>query len=208
MSEELQIIRSKSDLDILGKIYFEEKNHVYRLKNTQLFSVTQLMKPLNQKTYGEISDSILKTAANRGSNVHYAIEMFNEYGAKECRNDNKPYFDAYLKFAEEHQVKSIASEIKIFHKKLLYAGTIDTISIIDNKVTLMDYKTTVSLHKKLVAVQLAAYLDSLNSYGLTVEQVAVLQLKKDGTYDYQIVEPDLKTFYACMRIKAWENFKD
>ena len=202
-----KLITKKEDLSILDSIEFKEDTHTYKLQNAKLFSVTQIMENLNANTYNGIDQSVMQTAANRGSNVHYACEMYDLYGICECKPEHINYFNAYKDFKKEHEVKTIANEVRLYHKTLQYAGTLDLISIVDNKVTLIDIKTTAVLHTKLVAVQLAAYLDALNSYGLTVEQVATLQLKKDGTYDYEIVEPDLKTFRACMRIKAWELMK-
>ena len=203
-----KIIRTKEDLNVLKPIKFVEDNHVYTLKNAQIMSVTQIMSPLNSKIYDGISSEVMKNAANRGTNVHYACEMFDNYNVSECKKENINYFNAYKQFKIDYNVQTIKNEIKLFHKTLLFAGAIDLISIVNGKATLIDIKTTAVLHNKLVAVQLAGYLDALRSYDLDVEQVAVLQLKNDGTYDYKIVEPDLKTFYACMRIKEWELSKD
>lgn len=203
-----KIIRTKEDLSVLKPIKFVENNHVYKLKNTQIMSVTQIMSPLNSKIYDGINNEVMKNAASRGTNVHYACEMYDSYNVSECKNENINYFNAYKQFKTDYNVQTIKNEIKLFHKTLLFAGTIDLISIVNGKVTLIDIKTTAVLHNKLVAVQLAGYLDALRSYDLDVEQVAVLQLKNDGTYNYQVIEPDLKTFYACMRIKAWDLIKD
>jgi len=203
----LKLIQSASDLKAMPNIDFDENNHIYRKSNIRLPSVTQLMKVLSDDLYDNIDPAVLEKAAKRGTAVHEACEMFDKFNFVGIDENEREYFNAYLNFKKEHKVKSIANEIKVFHKQLLYAGTIDVIAEIDGKITLADIKTTAVLHSKLVAVQLGAYLMALKSHGLNVEQCAVVQLKSSGEYLYKIIEPDFDTFKACIQIQAFKNRK-
>ena len=203
----LELFQKGDDISTLPKVEFEDVNHVYRKNNVILPSVTSIMKILSDDIYSTIDPEILANAANRGTSIHQAIEFYDKFNFTATEENEKPYFNAYLDYREEHNVIPIANEIKLYHKQLLYAGTLDAIAIVDGKVTLVDYKTTSVLHTNLVSVQLAGYLMALESWGLTVEQVAVLQIKKDGTYVYKLVDVDKLTFKACLQIQDYKNRK-
>jgi len=205
---ELKLFKNEEQISTLPEVEFEEENHVYKKNNMILPSVTKIMRILSDDIYSTIDPEILANAASRGSSIHEAIEFYDKFKFIGVEENEKPYFNAYLDYKKQHNVVSIASEVKIYHKQLLYAGTLDAIAIVDGKVTMVDYKTTAVLHTKLVAVQLAGYLMALESWGLTVEQVAVLQIKKDGTYVYKVLDADIPTFKACLQIQAYKNRKE
>lgn len=208
INEDLKVIKSIEDLSIIPELKFEEENHIYRKSNIKMPSVTQVMKVLSGDIYGSIDPEILKNAANRGTNIHRACEEYDKYKFIGVSEEEKPYFNAYVNFQKDYNVSIIANEVKLFHKQLLYAGTLDIIANVNGRVTLIDIKTTAILHDKLVAVQLAGYLMELQSWNLTVEQSAVVQLKSNGEYVFNILNPDFNTFKACLQIQAYKNRKE
>ena len=177
---------------------FTEETHQYRLDGIVIPSVTQIMEPLSRAKYKTIDEDILRTAAKRGSSVHEAIEFYVKYGIMECHPEAEPYVTAYMKWAKEHHPQTIQTEQATWHKQLMYAGTIDTVSVVAGKKTLIDYKTTAELNDMLTTVQLEAYTQALRSHGVDIEQKAILHLRKDGTYRFKV--------YPLHDVQAWKTF--
>ncbi|MCX4355793.1 MAG: hypothetical protein OSJ43_06140 [Oscillospiraceae bacterium] len=191
-------------------LVFEEDKHIYVLNGIELSSVTTLMKPLSDKIYGTIGKEVLDKAARKGTAVHSAIETYNNFGFIDIDSVNKPYFDGYIKFHEEHSVKAYGSEIRLYHKELMYAGTADMIADVDGKMTLVDFKTSHSVSDMLCGVQLEAYSRAFKSHSLDfdIKQKAIVHLKKDGSYGlhlFKLNDPECwKVFTALITI---DNYK-
>lgn len=81
-------------------------------------------------------------------------------------------------------MKPIASEYRLYHKFMGYAGTADLICDIGGQLHLVDYKTTQQIEEMLVKVQLKAYEKALDSLGAEPKKTAALHLKRDGTFDF------------------------
>ncbi len=177
---------------------FAEETHQYKLDGVAIPSVTQIMEPLSRAKYKAIDESILKAAAKRGSEVHEAIEFYTKYGIMECPHEAEPYVNAYMKWAQQYKPQTIQTEQATWHKQLMYAGTIDNLSVIDGRKTLIDYKTTAELNDMLTSVQLEAYSQALKSQGVDVEQKAILHLCKGGTYHFKV--------YPLHDVEAWKTF--
>lgn len=182
------------------ELTFEESKHIYTFNGIVLPSATTLMKPLSETVYGSIDKEVLDKAARKGTAVHSAIETYNNFGIIDIDTANKPYFDGYLKFAEEHSVSAYGSEIRLYHKELLYAGTADMIADVDGKLTLIDFKTSHSVSDMLCGVQLEAYDRALKSHGLDfkIQQKVIVHLKKDGSYELH--------FFKINDAECWKVF--
>lgn len=185
---------------------FEPQTHIYRLSGVPIPSVTQIMKPLSEHKYKGIDEEILNRAAERGTDVHSAIEFFGRYGIQECTKEAKPYFDAFLAWHEDYKPQIISNESATYHTSLMYAGTVDLLAVIAGKLTLVDFKTTAALNDMLTTVQLEAYRRALDTHGIRIEQKAILQLKPDRSYTFKVYDLfDLeawKTFAALLTIRA------
>lgn len=185
---------------------FDRENHLYRVSGIPIPSVTQLMQPLSQTKYNTVNDAILQMAADRGTEVHSAIEFFLKYGVDEISDGGRGYMDAFLSWYREAKPQVIGSELMTYHRTLLYAGTVDLLANVGGKLTLIDYKTTAAIHDVLTTVQLEAYQRALASDGVKIDQKAILHLKQDGTYLFKVYQAnDLeawKTFCALITIRA------
>lgn len=177
---------------------FSPDTHEYRLDGIIIPSVTQIMEPLSRAKYKTVDEEILRSAAKRGSEAHEAIEFLVRYGILECSQQAKPYVEAYTKWADKYKPQTIHTEQATWHKMLMYAGTVDSVSLIGGKKTLIDYKTTAELNDMLTTVQLEAYAQALRSQGIDVEQKAILHLRKDGTYQFKL--------YPLHDVEAWKTF--
>ena len=114
----------------LGKIdelKFNESSHIYKLHGFELPSVTTLMNPLSSDLYSDIPEDVLTKAAERGTAVHDANEMYNKFGIEDIEHEYQGYFDAFKKWCEFYKPRTIANEYRMYHKTMLYAGTADTI---------------------------------------------------------------------------------
>jgi len=193
------------------QLLFDEENHIYTLRRAGfadiiLPSVTEIMEPIHSKSYGNISERILDNAADRGTRLHRAIEFWNKYHFKNVDEDCAGYFDAYLKFREEHASwELIHSEYRFYHKALLYAGTADEIYRDGETKILIDVKTPQKALLKTWAVQLGGYSEGLKSQGEAIDKSYILQLFYDGHYILHAVQPNFSTFLACYTIF---NFKE
>ena len=182
----------------MAVLTFDPERHIYRLDGVILPSVTQIMRPLSDEKYKDIDQDVLEAAAQRGTAVHSACEFFGLHGAEEIEPEYQMYFDAFLAWNREHDVKYIKTEQAIWHKQLLYAGTLDLIASVDGVLTLVDYKTTYKINDMLTSVQLEAYLRALESHGGGADEKAILQLRKNGTYCYKT--------YPAHDLEAWDVF--
>ena len=182
-----------------SNLAFDEKSHTYKLNGVALPSVTTIMKPLSDDKYSTVRADVLDNAANKGSIVHNAIENYLKFGIEDISEEYKPYFLAFLRFLSDKQPNILATEKKVYHKFLRYAGTVDFICEIDGKVYLIDFKTTAVLMKMLTEVQLEAYKKALESHGIKIDAKAVLHLRKDGTYRFVPQENDSE----CWEVFGW-----
>lgn len=161
---------------------FEETKHVYTLNGLVIPSVTTIMRPLSDAYYGGVDKKAMEVAADRGTAVHNAIEVYNEYEMDDIPEAFSAYLDAYKQWQEDSKAVILRSETRTYNKALLYAGTADLLCTIGDKLYLVDYKTSYKVVEMLYGVQLEAYAQALHTHGLDVDGKMVLHLKKDGTY--------------------------
>ena len=166
----------------LPELEFEERKHIYLLDGVQIPSVTQLMKPLSDKVYGPVDIQTLENAARKGTIVHNAIDNYLEFEIEDIPEEHRGYFDAFLEWFENENPEVIATERKVYHKALRYAGTCDLLCMINGKLTLVDYKTSAAIQQMLYPIQLEGYAKAWETHGIKVEDKIILHLKKDGKY--------------------------
>ena len=162
------------------------------------------------KDVGHNSDIIVRKASEEGTAVHNAIEKFLAGEEIVWMDENKhanfslDVWKMILRFADfwhANKPELIASEIHLLSHEHKYAGTCDLIVKIDDKVWLLDTKTSNSLHTSY-NLQLAAYANAWNEVSdIKIEEVGILWLKsskrknKDGKMQgngWEIIQPDRK----------------
>lgn len=185
----------------MKKFEFDEENHIYRLDGTILPSVSEIIKPIHEKVYESISPHTLETAADRGTRVHRAIEFWNKYGFRNLDEDCKGYIDAYIKFRNEHpNWKLLNSELRTYHKNLLYGMTIDEIYQTEKGIIINDIKTTSQAHLDVWGVQLGGYKAGYENQFGKVQGTTILQLFSNGNYALYDVKDNYFMFLACLQI--------
>jgi hypothetical protein len=166
----------------------------YRREGNYYPSVTSILNyfPKNQffhswlKDVGHNSDIIAAKAANEGTQVHTAIEEFlqgNEITWIDGNGSAKYSLDVWkmiLKFADfwnTHKPELITAEYHLFSDEHKFAGTADLIVRFQDKLWLLDIKTSNSLHTSY-DLQLAAYSTAWNeTHSEKIERTGILWLK-------------------------------
>ena len=171
-------------IDELPELEFEEEPHIYRLDGLIIPSVSTVMEPLSSSVYGSIDPDILNMAANRGTIVHEAVENYVQYGIEDIDPRYGAYLDAFIAFWKDYKPTLVATEYRMYHKYLKYAGTADLLAIIDDELWLIDNKTSSEIKKMLTRVQLEAYKKALATHNIRVKRKAILHLKKTGRYSF------------------------
>lgn len=185
----------------MKKFEFDEKNHIYKLYGLTIPSVSEIIRPIHQKVYENISEHSLEIAADRGTRIHRAIEFLNKFDYYNIDDDCKGYLDAYKKFRNEHQDWILlSSEFRTYHKTLLYGMTIDEVYQTPKGIVINDIKTTSQAHLDAWAVQLGGYRAGYESQHSSISGTAILQLFKDGSYTIYDIKDNYSVFLACLQI--------
>lgn len=191
----------------LQELTFNEERHYYNVNGRAIRSVSHYLKPISTQVYGEIDEAVLKKAADRGTAVHFAIELFANYGAIEIAPELQGYFNAFLDWFGKYNPKILASEYRTYHPVYWYAGTLDLIVEIGGRIILVDAKCTAELKSYLVSLQDAAYSEAAIQHGIQIDGIAALHLKRDGTFVFE--EYDRKAafnmFLSCMTVQNYIN---
>lgn len=198
----------KALISITEHLNLNETTHSYKLGDLILPSVSEIIKPLSQKVYGDIDDWSLSLAAEKGTNIHFDIEQYIKTGWKPTlTEENEGYLNAFSKAYEEIKNKNFVdfrSELRIFSPTYLYAGTLDLLLIDKNKDSIIvDFKTTSSIHEKLWSVQLTGYKKIIEEAGIKVREMYVLHLSKNGKYQFIQLQDQTGVFMACYLINKF-----
>jgi hypothetical protein len=166
----------------MANLLFLDESHRYIVNGEEVPSVSELCRFISREVYGDIAQFRLDNAAERGTNIHKACEVLDKYGSVDVESDILPYIQAYLLFRKEHSVQWEKIEFQTYHPTLSYAGTIDRYGTVDGVPTLLDIKSSSTIHKPLYCAQLNLYRMMLEARKIAVERLSVLHLKSDGKY--------------------------
>lgn len=176
---------------------FEAEGHRYTLNGRAVPSVTRVLELLED--FSQVDPRVLEAARVFGSHVHEAcaLELRGQLDWVALSSELKPYIEAMHRFLNDTGVKVIASEQRVWHRKLGYAGTLDLYGRLDRKNLLIDFKSGVL--PPTVGPQTAAYEQALlDSTGMRTDERYCLQLN-----------PELPRGYKLNRLNKrtdWNNF--
>jgi len=105
---------------------FEEEGHVYRWEGEIVPSVTQVL-DAHLSSYEGVPRHILEAAGEKGTIVHRMCELHDNGNLGEYPDEYDGYLQAWIQFCEVYEVEVEISEHRLFHRKLMYAGTPDRI---------------------------------------------------------------------------------
>jgi hypothetical protein len=161
--------------------YFD-RGHVYMLDGERIPCVSDLCRFLHREIYKDAPLWQMEAAADRGTKAHAATEALDKTGRAEIEDEYLTYLQAYAAFRREHDVQWELIEHPDYHPEHLYAGTIDRYGRVDGYCTLLDIKTTYTVYKPLCSASLNLYRMILEARQKNVEKLAILHLRKDGSY--------------------------
>ena len=202
------------------KLVFDKNKHAYSVKGRKILSVTSVLPDIPEYLLYK-QNFIEKTLL--GNRVHDCAHIINKryqstgeipdesvYVKKFIKESDGPYIKAYIKFLTEKKPVIHAAEIKMFHKLYNYAGTIDLVAELNNKLWVLDLKTT-SKVAPYARLQLAAYLRMWNAKNMKMEtfQRGIIHLKPDGMYSlisYPVkdLKNDTEIFLCKLRSAQWD----
>lgn len=191
---------------------FDSVNHEYFLGDSQLPGVTSIL-----KSAGIINTQFYTVAGrDRGTLIHESCEHLDRYeiDLNDLDEEIRPFVQAYKNFKEDTGFAPTMIESPIYHSKLMYAGCLDRVGILNGKNVLIDLKSGVS--PKWASLQLIAYKMACEDMfpSLFNEQNLlsrlVLQLKSSGSY--KLVEfssdddeRDWAVFKSACSVNAWKT---
>jgi hypothetical protein len=122
-----------------------------------------------EKRYREVSQEALDI----GSEVHYLIERYIQHDKdvlKDVRDEVMQGVIAFFEWEKENNVEWIESEIPVFNNNWGYAGKFDAIAKVNNKVYVIDFKTSKRIYPE-AWLQVAAYKEARESMYKTYEVI-------------------------------------
>lgn len=159
---------------------YDDDEHIYLVDGVIVPSVTQVLKVQFGGKYANVNRSVLQRAANRGTEIHKAIENYcrgdeDLIAIKEVRNFR------FLK--NQYNFKNLENEKPIIIVKdgtPIAAGRLDLVLDIKDGTALADIKTTSTLDKEYLAYQLNLYrIGYMQSYGVDITGLYGVHLRDD-----------------------------
>lgn len=206
---------------------FDEATHTYALDGVRLPSVTQLLKGAGiGPDFSAVPPQLLEAARAFGVAVHSACELDDLGELDDDGTDARVMacVHAWRRFKAENDVEVLATEQRLYHPTLRYAGTLDGLVRMrawrghGTDLVLVDRKTGQHPHPSF-GVQLAAYEELLraNARGMGtrmhdailaafMKRVSV-HLFDDGTYRMHPHHhpSDEAAFRACLALYSWKE---
>lgn len=158
------------------EIEFIEETHQYLIDGVLAPSVSELISFIYPDKYKGIPERILKEKAQFGTNIHKAIENFENGLEISLTELEKVTFEQYLKVKEQYNLSVIEQE-KVVHFEDRYCGRLDMIADVNYYRCLIDIKTTATLDDKSLAWQLGFYKIA---YPEPIEKCYCLWVPKNG----------------------------
>ena len=175
-------------------VAFDEATHTYKAKGRTPQGITPIVNWVFAKTYDGIPEHVLQLAAEHGTNVHHACQLWDT--ADLVMEDYKREVEAYKELKERSQLTTLANEYTcdVYDAECGYdfASQIDIVFQPDLSgcFPLADIKTTSQLHVENVTLQLSIYafmFEQLNK-GKRAGRLFAIWLPKEQYGQPDIVE--------------------
>ena len=143
-------------------IEFDELTHTYRMSGVVVPSVTQVLADVRLIDLSMVPEHFLEKACEFGGIVHKATEYHDTGVLDETSIDDavRGHVSGWAKFILDHSVQIFDIEMRVFSKKFKFAGTLDRIAMINDRLCVIDLKS--GSKQKAYACQTAAYAFAYN----------------------------------------------
>ena len=180
------------------KIEFDEEKHEYRVGGVKYPSVTEIIRPISAVFGGGAPETVIQTAAARGSMVHEALEEYDLCGSAEYFAEIEGYVKAYLKFLRDYAPEWEGVEEKVYNPLDGVCGTLDRRGVIGKQTYIIDLKTNTAPSAPQyfsVCAQTWAYARAKYGAGAGGVRRAAVYLKSNGEY----------RFFECEKYEKKQN---
>lgn len=178
---------------------FNEEKHIYRVDGKVVPSVSEILEFAKMPLMKDIPKYILDIASDRGTRIHKATENIDAEIEEEIDYDIEPYVTAYKLFLAEYSPLWLYRELMLTNGK--YAGTLDSVGIVADKLALGDYKSTSKVDLISHFAQLIKYRQLWVETGhKDVDDMFILYLKNDYTYQIYWASDHPKEFKQVQKV--------
>lgn len=193
---------------------FDSAAHAYYWNGRRLSNVTSIIAPLTD--YSRIPADVLERARQEGQAVHAMVDADCRGTLVDIPEWMFGHYDAWTRFKRDSGAECIASEWRVYHRNLDYAGTLDWFGLLprlrgSKGGAVVDVKRSFYAGPA-IGLQTAAYMDAWNTEPVSATRAALrateryaLKLNANGTYN---LEPftdrdDHAAFLACLQQLRW-----
>ena len=158
---------------------YYDNEHVYICDGIIVPSITQILKIKFGNKYNGVNRAVLNRAAEKGTEVHEAIENYCKHGTESDLVEVKNF-----KFLQkQYKFEVLDNEVPVIlfkDGKPIAAGRLDLVLEIDGKIGGGDIKRTSTLDKNYLAYQLNLYrIAYLQCYNVEWEFLKAVHLREN-----------------------------
>lgn len=159
--------------------------------------VTEVLSPFSG--YGSIDKSILERAQEKGKNIHrYAEGQIKGIGSWDTCSDYQGYYDSFDKWWKSKEMDVMYTEKRFYCDTHKITGQMDLIMIHEDKIKLIDFKTSCK-ENKIWPLQGSAYHHLCKIHNLRIDDIIFVHLQKDGKAPKLLkYEEDFTLFLKCL----------
>ena len=176
---------------------FDDETHRYIVNGIITPSVSKLLS-LKFDDYPNVPKAVLQAAADRGTEIHKAIEVYEKTG----KESDLQEFRNYLFLKRHFKIENVENELPVAYFEdgfPVFAGTIDQVCEIDGVLAINDFKRVSAPNKEKIAYQVNLYRLAYNqTFGVEIEALSFMQLRESVRRFTQlpINEEVIKAFLA------------
>lgn len=157
---------------------FDDEAHGYIVNGIITPSVSSILKR-KFDDYVDVPFKILEAAADKGTAMHKAIEVYEKTG----KESDLQEFRNYLFLKKYFKIENVENELPVayFEDGLpVFAGTIDQVCRIDGVPAINDFKRVSAPNKEKIAYQVNLYRLAYNqTFGVEIEALSFMQLREN-----------------------------
>lgn len=177
----------------MSELQFDAPTHTYIFGAKTLPSVSEICRFAYPDAYADIPAKDKAFYFSRGSGVHKLTEDVENGVDDQFTYDPEveKYRASHARFIRETGFRALPGgiEMRVKNLELGYAGTVDRIGTIQNRVVLIDLKTS-SVKDKPASLQTALYLLAIPGYKFSEVARHGVAIQADGKYKMSVRYPD------------------
>ena len=128
--------------------------------------------------YSGVNREVLQRASEKGTELHKAIEEYEQQGIESDLRE----FKNYLFIKKQFKFENVENEVPVLYEKggrVLFVGTLDQIIRVDGKLGINDFKRVSAPNKNKIAYQLNLYKMAYEqSYGKQIDFLSFTHLRE------------------------------